>query len=206
MQISLPLRVLPLHQEGELSCPRGLRFPQETKGWSMGVAPKGKQIKKESFGSLFSYSFRGLQWVIVTRSIYLPPPSGTPSSSRGRVLTPRGLRSRSDCNWFNVVSLVSFPYYHHFCTLHNALIICKIIETQTEALYNPNRVTLPSIVRKGYDTNGSTIQPQRGDITQHNPDGLCRNAATITPWINREEKNFSVNFVFCEVCSIFATC
>ena len=49
-------------------------------------------------------------------------------------------------------------------------------------------------------------QPQRGDITQHSPDGLCLNTTTITPWINREEKNFSVNFVFCEVCSIFAVC
>ena len=46
---------------------------------------------------------------------------------------------------------------------------------------SPKGATLPSIDRKGYDTNGSTIQPQRGDITQHNPDGLCRNAATITP-------------------------
>ena len=71
---------------------------------------------------------------------------------------------------------------------------------------NTKGATLPSIVRKGYDTNGSTIQPQRGDITQHNPDGLCRNAATITPPITRKRKNLSVNFVFCEVCSIFAVC
>ena len=34
---------------------------------------------------------------------------------------------------------------------------------------NPKGATLPSIVRKSYDTNGSTIQPQRGDITQHSP-------------------------------------
>jgi uncharacterized protein YeaO (DUF488 family) len=40
-----------------------------TKGWSMVVAPRGQTVKKESFGSLFYYSFRSNYKAMVTRSI-----------------------------------------------------------------------------------------------------------------------------------------
>ena len=43
-------------QHRQSLCPRGLRFPQETKGWSMGVAPKGKQIKKRAARLFFHFN------------------------------------------------------------------------------------------------------------------------------------------------------
>ena len=50
----------------------------------------------------FYYSLRGFQWVTVARSTKLPPPSGTPSINRGRVVVPCGIRlPQATKGWFN---------------------------------------------------------------------------------------------------------
>ena len=96
----------------------------------MGVAPKGKQIKKRAARLFFHFN------------LYI-------------IMSP--IQGYIDFGNFIDIALTDYAiqYRPYGAT-----------RLQTN---NPNGVTLPSIVRKGYDTNGSTIPPHRGDITQHRP-------------------------------------